>query len=36
VRGFFEAGIDELLINVGTSPTERRAAFELVAAINAD
>ena len=34
VRRFFDAGIDELLINVGSSASERHAAFELVAAIN--
>jgi alkanesulfonate monooxygenase SsuD/methylene tetrahydromethanopterin reductase-like flavin-dependent oxidoreductase (luciferase family) len=34
VRRFFDAGVDELLINVGTSPAERRAALDLIAAIN--
>jgi alkanesulfonate monooxygenase SsuD/methylene tetrahydromethanopterin reductase-like flavin-dependent oxidoreductase (luciferase family) len=34
VRRFFDAGIDELLINVGASAAERRAAFDLIAAIN--
>lgn len=34
VRRFFDAGVDELLINVGASPAERSAAFELIAAVN--
>ncbi len=34
VRRFFDAGVDELLINVGASAGERRAAFDLIAAIN--
>ena len=34
VRRFFDAGLDELLINVGASDTERRAAFDLITAIN--
>jgi 5,10-methylenetetrahydromethanopterin reductase len=34
VRRFFEAGVDELLINVGASAAERRAAFDLIAAVN--
>ncbi|MBC7779655.1 MAG: LLM class flavin-dependent oxidoreductase [Proteobacteria bacterium] len=34
VRRFFDAGVDELLINVGSSAAERRAAFDLIAAIN--
>ncbi len=34
VRRFFDAGIDELLINVGASDAERRAAFDLIATVN--
>ena len=34
VRRFFDAGLDELLINVGASDTERRAAFDLITVIN--
>lgn len=34
VRRFFDAGVDELLINVGASAAERRAAFDLIAAVN--
>ena len=34
VRRFFDAGIDEMLINVGSTEAERRAAFELIAAVN--
>ena len=34
VRRFFDAGVDELLINVGDSAAERRAAFDLIAAVN--
>jgi 5,10-methylenetetrahydromethanopterin reductase len=34
VEGFFDAGIDELLINVGASAEEREAAFELIEAVN--
>jgi 5,10-methylenetetrahydromethanopterin reductase len=34
VQRFFDAGLDELLINVGASDAEREAAFELIAAIN--
>ena len=34
VRRFFDAGIDEMLINVGSAEAERRAAFELIAAVN--
>ena len=35
VRRFFDAGIDEMLINVGSTEAERNAAFELIAAVNA-
>lgn len=35
VRRFFDAGIDELLVNVGATEAERTAAFELVSAVNA-
>jgi len=34
VHRFFDAGVDELLINVGASAAERRAAFDLIAAVN--
>lgn len=34
VRRFFDAGIDEMLINVGSTEAERKAAFELIAAVN--
>ena len=34
VRRFFDAGIEEMLINVGSTKAERRAAFDLIAAIN--
>lgn len=34
VRRFFDAGIDEMLINVGSTDAERKAAFELIAAVN--
>lgn len=33
-RAFFDAGIDELLINVGATPAEREAALALIAAVN--
>jgi hypothetical protein len=35
VRRFFDAGIDEMLINVGSTEAERKAAFDLIAAVNA-
>jgi alkanesulfonate monooxygenase SsuD/methylene tetrahydromethanopterin reductase-like flavin-dependent oxidoreductase (luciferase family) len=34
VRRFFDAGVDELLINVGATAAERRAALDLISAIN--
>lgn len=34
VRRFFDAGLHELLINVGASDAERRAAFDLIAEVN--
>jgi 5,10-methylenetetrahydromethanopterin reductase len=34
VRRFFDVGIDEMLINVGSTEAERRAAFELIAAVS--
>jgi len=34
VRRFFDAGVDELLINVGSTAAERRAALDLIAAVN--
>ena len=34
VRRIFDAGIEEMLINVGSTKAERRAAFDLIAAIN--
>ena len=33
-QAFFAAGIDELLINVGSTPAEREAALALIAAVN--
>ncbi len=34
VQRFFDAGLDEMLINVGSSAAERTAAFDLIAAVN--
>jgi 5,10-methylenetetrahydromethanopterin reductase len=34
VRRFFDAGVDEMLINVGSTDAERRAALDLIHAIN--
>jgi 5,10-methylenetetrahydromethanopterin reductase len=34
VQRFFAAGLDEMLINVGSAAAERRAAFDLIAAVN--
>ncbi len=34
VQRFFEAGIDEMLINVGSTAAERAAAFALIAQVN--
>lgn len=34
VRRFFDVGVDEMLINVGSTDAERRAALDLIKAIN--